>query len=133
LLLDKLNNRVVNSHRELHRQFRWNHVGYDKNAPKHDLVATSVWVLEAFSHHMVARRKCKNKQDQEVHIHFWRLDRHSFLAEQDNSHQLALFRLKTILENEANDSISGRLGKLRAISLWIFRWRKLQNFGAAEQ
>ena len=82
---------------------------------------------------MVARRKCKHKQEKEVQIHFWRLDRHSVLAEQDDSHQFALFRLKTILENEANDSIGGWFSKLRAISFWIFRWGKLQNFGAAEQ
>lgn len=44
LLLNKLDDTVVDSHAELHRELWGHNVGNNQDASEHDLVARSVWV-----------------------------------------------------------------------------------------
>ena len=48
LLLDQLNDRIVDGHRELHWEFRWYNICDNQNTTEHNLIPTSIRVLEAF-------------------------------------------------------------------------------------
>ena len=48
LFLNQLNDRIVDGHRELHREFRWYNICDNQNTTEHNLIPTSVRVLEAF-------------------------------------------------------------------------------------
>ena len=45
LFLDQLNNRIVDSHRELHRELRWHNIRDNQNTTEHNLISASIRVF----------------------------------------------------------------------------------------
>ena len=49
LFLDQLNDRIVDGHRELHRELRWHNIRDNQNTTEHNLISASIRILEAFN------------------------------------------------------------------------------------
>lgn len=60
LLLHQLNNAVVDSHAQLHRQLRRNNVGDNQDATKHDLVTRAIGIRQRHSQNVVGGSDRKN-------------------------------------------------------------------------
>jgi hypothetical protein len=74
LLLDQLDNGVVYSHRQLHWEFRGDHIGQNKDATKQDLITGSVRVFQTLSKNIVTRSKSELEENQQVKVHFRRFN-----------------------------------------------------------
>lgn len=123
LLLNQVDDWVVNSDRKLHGKLWRHNIRNNEHATQHNLVSRSVRIQQSYSQYVVWRNQSKHKQNQQVKVNLRWFNTHAILTKQDNTHQLSLFGLKTILQYVAYNSTI-----LNCMCWWLWElWNFLHN------